>query len=124
MAVDASAMIVFMSAFGADVIVFHLGGGRPGESLPLVTGGGTPGADTPADADVVGASASSIMNISSSGIPVATGLLLNVGRSIGLLGADASERLVVLLLAPGGDSFGESRKAPARDVGTIGCGMS
>ena len=124
LASEASAMIVFMSAFGAEVIVFHPGAGRLGESLPLGTRGSIPGAETLAGAGVVEVSTSSIMNISSSGIPVATGLLLNVGRSIGLLGADASERLMVLLLGPGGDSFGESLNAPARDVGAMGCGMS
>ena len=117
-------MIAFMSVFGAEVIVFHPGTGRE-ESLPLGTRSGIPGAETPAGACAgVGVSGSSIINISSSGMPVATGLLLNVGRNIGLLGADASDRFVDLLLGPGGDSFAESLNAPGRRVGTIACGMS
>ncbi len=113
--VEASAIIAFMSTFGADVIDFHpLACLADDDSPPVARGGvgGTCGAD----------SGSSIKNISSSGMPVATGRAENVGRSIGLLGTD--DCLFPRLLGPGGESFGESLKAPERAVGTMGCGKS
>ena len=121
--VDASAMIAFMSVLGADVMV-RQPVWRAGDSLPLGTREGGPGAGTNNAEESGTGSGSSIMNISSSGMPVATGRPLNVGRSIGLFGADASDRRVCRLPGPGGESFGESLNVPGRKEGTIGCGKS
>lgn len=123
--VEASAMMDFMSTFGADVIVFQPLTGLAGDSLPLGTRAGIPGAATGAAAvPATGASGSSIMNTSSSGIPVAAGRELSVGRSSGLLGTDTFDCLLPRLVGPGGDSFGESLNALGRNEGTMGCGIS
>ena len=116
--VDAPAMMAFMSTFGAEVMVFQPLTGRAGDSLPLGTRDGGPGAA------IRGMSGSSMMNTSSSGMPAAGGRVLKVGRNIGLFGADEFDCLLPRLLVPGGESFGESLNALGLKVGTIACGMS
>ena len=129
MDVDASAMINFMSTLGAGLIVLQPAAGLAGDSLPLGTREGGPGAETGGAGVGAGAGAgagldvsgSSMMNTSSSGMPAAAVRALNVGRSIGLSGADC---LLARLPGPGGDSLGESLNAPGRKDGTICWGMS